>query len=897
MLSTEEKQHYSKIKKLFFERDFEKIDLGIDLIKSLNSKNLYDEFLKEVELNIGYDEIVGSNFNNPFKHNWGTTGPDQHYYTTAILGLINFSPEGSKGEVLRSSIKKLHLNGNIKSNYSNEKSKIYVKYITNFKSLKTLILDDYSELIGFESIYKLEIENLELKRGLKIPETNNKWNFKKLKKLYIDPDYQSDQEDFPTNFDLFSNLVDLECLYFKSSSNYNRDFTLKGIETLKKLRFLKTRDLGLTNLFELKSINSLVHVEFNEELMFIDGLQYSKDLFSIKIHSSKLETINCLKDLYNLTKVDLTMCDELKSIDGLQNSNDLLSLSISHTAINNLDPIAELKKILVLEASACNNLQNLKGLYNSINLREIDLSRNDALTNLEGLENSHKLTSIHISSSSIKNLDPISESSIFNNSRSSNLDIPWLKEIKDPKILDLINSKNDDGSFSLDSTSDSIFTSISRPIPSKIKIIFESTVVHNKAGKYYEDSWSNPLMNEFVVENCPNLESLEGLKNSGIQLLKVTNCPKIINVDYLSEFSKLQCVDFENCSSLASVEALSNLPIDRLFLGKCYKVKPKPRFLKMDSVEKVTEYFSKFKKSEKKITVSNTNKEIIDKLKKLIISDSYEEINLGLDLASTISEIEIFDYFLDGIKFNGEKILPNSIFLAGTKKLEEFREFALKGMVSISPDGCKHADIIKSQITQTSISGSKYTSLFLVSGLTKLESLTVEDTSITLISDLSRLKNLKKLILKANLKLENLEGLKTLKSIEEIHILPKESWGLSSPIIDLNGISELKNLKVLKIYNCKNLLSLGGLENLNSLQVFDLRKCQKLIDINSLSKLKSLNNISLRECESVLSIKSLEQLPNLKLLDIRFHNISDSEELSKLSKPIIESLRSGTLTF
>ena len=47
----------------------------------------------------------------------------------------------------------------------------------------------------------------------------------------------------------------------------------------------------------------------------------------------------------------------------------------------------------------------------------------------------------------------------------------------------------------------------------------------------------------------------------------------------------------------------------------------------------------------------------------------------------------------------------------------------------------------------------------------------------------------------------------------------------------------------------------------------------------------------------MLSIKCLEQLPNLKLLDIRFHNISDSEELSKLSKPIIESLRSGTLTF
>ena len=137
----------------------------------------------------------------------------------------------------------------------------------------------------------------------------------------------------------------------------------------------------------------------------------------------------------------------------------------------------------------------------------------------------------------------------------------------------------------------------------------------------------------------------------------------------MSQFSNLQCVDFDNCSSLTSVEGLSDLPIDRLFLGKCYKVKPKPRFLKMDSVEKVTEYFSKFKKTQEKIKVSNSNKDIIDKLKKLIISDNYEEINLGLDLATTISDIEIFDFFLNGIKYNGNEFFK-SIFLTGQKNLK-----------------------------------------------------------------------------------------------------------------------------------------------------------------------------------------------------------------------------------
>ena len=92
------------------------------------------------------------------------------------------------------------------------------------------------------------------------------------------------------------------------------------------------------------------------------------------------------------------------------------------------------------------------------------------------------------------------------------------------------------------------------------------------------------------------------------------------------------------------------------------------------------------------------------------------------------------------------------MFLA-EPKLEEYREFALRGMVSISPDGCKVADKIKSQITQNQLVALNI-ALCLVSGLTKLESLTIEDTSITLISDLSRLKNLKKLILKTNQKLK-----------------------------------------------------------------------------------------------------------------------------------------------
>lgn len=889
MLSSEEKNHFSKIKKLITQRDFDKIEMGIDLIRSLNNANIFNEFLKNVK-------YVSDQWRGNFTHDWKGAGPDQHYFNTAILGLINFSPEGSFGFEIRKSVNILLLQGEIESGYSKTTSYIYCKYISNFKNLKTLILKNFREIKGFEAIYDLPIEGLQIDRvygenfkdGV-FPNTNEKWEFKNLKTLHInltkhmlEPGQTSTSSNIKVfdNINFISELDSIENLSI-IGRNHEQAFSIDGLKNFLKLKYLKTSGLGYANVDALCKLKNLNYVKLSEDnLNDVSGLTNSENLEFIDLSSSKkLDNIIPLRKLKNIKLIDISYT-QVNLLNGLENSVNIHGVKAVNTPIKNLDGLVNAKNIYCIDAEGCKHLENIEGIKNSVKLKEIILDYCSSLVSLNGIENCKDIRVIKLSGSGISNLDSLTNcKNIFNNNKTK-----WDEETDE--------WSGDTGS------QNNPFWGITESID-KVGYgnLYQAKYIGEKCREYYPDrDWSEPTLNEFIISDCPNLENINGLKNIGIQLLILKNCPKIINPS-LSEFYTLQCVDFENCSSLASVEALTNLPIDRLFLGKCYKVKPKPRFLKMDSVEKVTEYFSKFKKSEKKTTVSNVNKEIIDKLKKLIISDNYEEINLGLDLASTISEIEIFDYFLDGIKFNGEKILPNPIFLAGTKKLEEFREFALRGMVSISPDGCKHADIIKSQITQTSISGSKYTSLFLVSGLTKLESLTVEDTSITLISDLSRLKNLKKLILKANLKLENLEGIKTLKSIEEIHILPKESWGLSSPIIDLNGISELKNLKVLKIYNCKNLLSLGGLENLNSLQVFDLRKCQKLHDINSLSDLKSLNNISLRECESVLSIKCLEQLPNLKLLDIRFHNISDSEELSKLSKPIIESLRSGTLTF
>ena len=119
MLSKEDKQNISKIKKLIRTRDFEKIEMGIELVRSFNNPKIFDELLGNVEI---------GEWGDAFKHDWKGTGPDEHYFQTAILGLLNFSPKGSKGSVFRDSVKILSIKGEITSGYSTLYSKIFVKF-------------------------------------------------------------------------------------------------------------------------------------------------------------------------------------------------------------------------------------------------------------------------------------------------------------------------------------------------------------------------------------------------------------------------------------------------------------------------------------------------------------------------------------------------------------------------------------------------------------------------------------------------------------------------------------------------------------------------------------------------------------------------------------------------
>lgn len=873
MFSKEEKQNIAKIKKLIRIRDFEKIEMGIELVRSLDNAKIFDGLLGNVEL---------ERWGKGFKHDWKGAGPDEHYFQTAILGLLNFSPKGSKGYEIRESVQTLILEGEIKSGYDYIRSKVYLKYLSNFSNLKILKIKNYKEIVGFEEIYALPLEGLDLDRGYTLPNHEEKWGFKNLKRLFLalpksntsrypdDPDEKIELKRLQ-GLDFLSNLTSLETVKISRGFGFSdgSDFSIKGLSYLKNLKFLYCYDLGIDNVNDLNTLKNLNYVTLSEKnLTDISGLTSSTNLEFLDLSSSgKLSDITPLGKLKNIKLINLSHTS-VKSLQGLENCIDLHGIDLQSAPVKNLDGLINAKNLFGLNAGRCEDLVSIEGVKNSLKLKEIILSDCPSLLNLKGLENCEDLRAISVSNTGISNLDPlINCKKIFRNNKTK-----WDEETQEWGG----NTGSQHNPFmGVDESVEKV----------GYGNLYQANYFSEICREYYPNrSWSDPTLNEFRVSACPNLNSVEGLKNSGVQLLVINECPGIKNIDYLAEFHLLQCCDFTDCANLESVESLSRLSlIDVLILKKCYNVKPKPRFLLMNSLEKVNEYLSRFQKNISKVNLDSEDKIASEKLEKLLLSDNYIDIELGLELANSIADKDIFDYLLEGVKFLNNKIVTNSRFL-GNDKTKEFRDFALEGLISIAPDSCKIANEIKVSYKEKTLTGSNITSLLSVSGFSNLEKLTITKTNISTVSDLSRLKNLKTLLFSDNPELQNLSGIAGLDNLELLGIRN------CNKLTNLYHVSGFKKLSGIQINNC-GITSTSGLKNLPFLKNINLNDNAQLENLDDIGKIDSLEIVTISGCPNIKRIDALTKLDNLSFLRVDRHNLQNTEGLSSLIKPLLEGLR------
>ncbi|CAN1270492.1 Disease resistance protein L6 [Linum perenne] len=150
-----------------------------------------------------------------------------------------------------------------------------------------------------------------------------------------------------------------------------------------------------------------------------------------------------------------------------------------------------------------------------------------------------------------------------------------------------------------------------------------------------------------------------------------------------------------------------------------------------------------------------------------------------------------------------------------------------------------------------------------LSMFTKLRRLTIDENWVSLrqFPDLSDLKNLRELKIRYCKNLIEVKGLDRLESLEVLVL-----WVCRS-IKKLPDLSGLKSLKKLDVSGCKQLTEVKGLGSLHSLEDLSMLNCRSVKELPNLSGLKKLRKLNLRKCRQLNEVNGLEGLELLQELE------------------------------
>ena len=375
-LGSDEKKNFSKIKKLILTRDINAIDLGVELLISLNSPELFNTLLEGCKLETIYvrdpDDREPNYFNSELLTNKIFTGtnPAQPFLNYALMNIIASVPKDLNINIHESIILKnincLNISSLIEFNVSSYQQ---IKFdgmfnIENFTHLQRVIID-FSKFGEVNFLDCLKNKTVKEITALNV-DTSIKWfrNFKHLEVLkFLPPLYgRSNVQDI--DYEMFNLLVDLKELEIECSN----DITfLKNCTKIKKLKLNISDAKSTINVDTLECLSNL------EELEIIETTKQEIQ----GVSSSFLLNCKKLNKLIYSTKMEI-LIDDRELIDKRLNQVESVIKNIRHS--ENLECLS------IFTQGACLNLNietlNLNGLkipsnFKEINIDEIKLSLNN----------------------------------------------------------------------------------------------------------------------------------------------------------------------------------------------------------------------------------------------------------------------------------------------------------------------------------------------------------------------------------------------------------------------------------------------------------------------------------------------------------------------------------------
>ena len=385
-LASEEKKVFSKIKKLLLSRDVDKIDLGVELLVSLNNTELFNTLLDGCKL-----ETKNGSEPNYFESILHTnkvftgTGPTQPFLNYALMNIIASLPEDIDIKIDESIILKNinHLNISTIIGFNNTYDKFnYFFEIDKFTHVKKIIID----FENFKNInFAVNFKNKSVKNIIaKNFNSSLNWlkNFKQIENLYLSfKSYNANIENLEcfevlknlkkfeidcngviNNIDFLSNCENLKSLILHRTTNYTSKINLNNIEALTRLKNLEV--------LEITHIDEQLNLSIIDKCLMIKELSLDiKDTFIIKhlIGCESLKIFNLKIDSsLDVTGIDFSSLNVCKNLESINISGGCFyNFNGKIKSINGVNILGNIKKVELDEFAIV--VDNYDDLINTTN--------------------------------------------------------------------------------------------------------------------------------------------------------------------------------------------------------------------------------------------------------------------------------------------------------------------------------------------------------------------------------------------------------------------------------------------------------------------------------------------------------------------------------------------------
>ena len=720
----------------------------------------------------------------------------------------------------------------------------------------------------------------------------------------------------------FSELYNFTSLRRINLYNYN-NISLKGFENLAILDYLYIENCSITDYSAINNLSTLTHLFLvksndgdverlsnalansnlpNLQYFGIMNKLYDKILYNIiPTEKSNVTDISSLNQISETTKNAVKYLwlneNQISSLEGISGFKNVYQLVIfGNPNLQNLNGIQQMTGLKYLYAQSCSNLQNIEGLINSSQLILLTIQNNNKITSLNGIQNASNLQSLYTYNCNLQDITALEEKTKLNYlNLNSNVNLQNVIALKSNTGITELHLAGNNNMLITDVRQLSNIIANCRIIelPSKYYAVLEGSTRREYRNLNLTDSSDEILALEGDT-TCEEL-SLEGNSNLG-----ATEAGKQKLIEILGSMTNLKALQLKGLKNLDSLEWIKTVPnlveldlrgtaITDLSLLNAYGTKLETLVIDNSSIE-----LANIQNFLNGLGDSGYSKTLLTKSNNLAVQ--------GLQITSQ----ELANKLVNCTEFTRFNILPlnataNIIYdLSNCLKMTDFNEINCNYIKFILPANVKNVYFAYSMV-EPDISACTNIVSFTY---TDPRNLTNDDLEVMfeILGNCLNLKSVDVTTLHSVTKLEGVESLAKTK-IENLNIRGSYNRGwetpLSAPLVNIDGIGELKTLKTLTMNYTKvpNLNALEGCTNLETLSAM----YGQLNDISGIANCTNLKTINFAgnnniQHSSIYDLRPLTNLTKLESIDLSYNSVSNLTGLEKLTNLTSLNLNNNSVT-